>query len=450
MDLQPKKSEQSKNKDELLKKVLESFHKFAKSAIKIKEQDSSTTKDSKGNIHLHLSDLELFYNKQKDPLKSFIPHKDLENLSKLLEPDYEFLEKRDIYFALSHIFYKIFSYLFWDEKNINIDYQTTSNSFGFCSWVNFTPKNKKPKAFEELYQDQSLGFTKEVIETTLSDINAKYNNQHLEFELKFNCQFHNLDEDIKIDDRLEIAIKNKILTIKGKYSGNPNKAGYHLQNDLYGILSILEMEGVLLIKDAEKRIGSSILSKGIICENKEIEFTHKKNKEGGNDSFDIMLHYFREYLKKFDERGIGYIPIHLFALLSKQFAGDVITIIPNFFSSENFRFPRTEFFNYWSALEILLGNPKENIRESLVKAYELFYPEEKKLEDKKNDPQKTISKLWKIRNDIVHNGKIHVDSQIIWDIKSKVKSLFHKILLTRISDKSYFSIKLSVDKQEYK
>ncbi len=439
------KLQQSKSKKNTLEGVLKNFHEFAKSTIKRKEQDPLAIRDTKGHINLHPFDLESFYNEQKDPLKSFIPRKDLENLAKLLEPDYKFLEASDVYFVLPHIFYNIFNYILWDKENINIDYKTTNSRWGgFSSWINFTPKNKKPKTFESLYQNTSLNFAKETIETTLSDINLKYDNQHLEFELKFNCEFHNSDEDIKIDDRLEITIQNKTLTIKGKYSGNPNKAGYHLQNDLLGILSILEMEGVLLIKDTEKRMGAQI-SIGNICKDKEIEFTHKKSNKGGNNNFDMILHHFKEHLKKFDERGIAYIPIHLFSLLSKQFDGDVITIIPDFFSSENFRFPRTEFFNYWSALEILLGNPKNNISESLVKAYELFYPEEKKLKDKKNDPQKTISKLWKIRNDVVHNGKIYVDSHIIWDIKNKVKSLFHKILLTRITDKFNFSIKLSED-----
>ncbi|NQV13587.1 MAG: hypothetical protein HQ530_04795 [Parcubacteria group bacterium] len=434
-----------KNKEQILKEVLESFHKFAKSVIKRKERDPSAVRDSRGHIHLHLPDLESFYNKQEDPLKPFIPHKDLENLAKLFEPDYKFLEASDVYFALPHIFYNIFNYILWDKENINIVYETTNSRWGgFNSWINFTPKNRKPKSFDDLYKDASLSLAKEIIETTLLDINKKYDNQHLEFELKFNYEFYNSDEDIKIDDRLEITIQKKTLAIKGKYSGNPNKVGYHLQNDLLGILSILEMEEVLMIKDAEKRIGTQTFIDSI-CKDKEIEFTHKKSKEGGNSNFDIILHQVREHLKKFDERGTGYIPIHLFLLLSEQFDGDVITSIPNFFSSENFRFPRTEFFNYWSALEILLGNPEKNIRESLAKAYELFYPEGKELKDEENDPQKTISKLWKIRNDVVHNGKIYVDSHIIWGIKNKVKSLFYKIFLTRMTDKFNFSIKLSED-----
>lgn len=433
-----------------LRAVLESFHKFAKSTIKEKENDPKASRDPKGHINLHPFDLDYFYNKERDSLKPIIPHKDLEKLAKSLESDYKFLEISDIYFALPHIFYNIFNYILWDKKSINIDYKTTNSRWGgFSSWINFTPKNKKPKKFESLYQDASLNFAKETIKTTLSDINLKYNNQHLEFELKFNCEFHNSDEDIKIDDRLEIIIQNKILTIKGKYSGNPNRAGYHLQNDLFGILSILEMEGVLLIKDTEKRMGAETFMLSL-TKNKQVEFTHKKSNEGGNNNFDVILHQFKEHLKKFDEREIAYIPIHLFSLLSKQFDGDIITSIPDFFSSENFRFPRTEFFNYWSALEILLGNPEKNIRESLVKAYELFYPEEKKLEDKKDDPQKTISKLYEIRNDVVHNGKIHVDSGVIWEMKHKVKSLFHKILLTRIADKFYFSININEQKKYLK
>ncbi len=138
--------------------------------------------------------------------------------------------------------------------------------------------------------------------------------------------------------------------------------------------------------------------------------------------------------------------MHLFTLLSEKFDNDSLSFIPNFFSSENYRFSRTEFFNYWSALEILLGNPERNIRESLVSAYELFFPEEKNIEECKSNPQKTISKLWAIRNQVVHNGEIQVSHGIVRELENTVKSLFHKIFLSRISDK--FSISVKVDEYE--
>lgn len=424
----------------LLKSVLKDFDNFAKLKIEEKKKNNEVIKDKNGNIHLDFYDVEDFYNEEKDLSKPLKSNLRLEKLANLLQKDYNLLKLDDAYFVLAHILNSIFSYIFWDNDDIKVRYSVGSNShLDFHGYINFVPVNEKPKEFKRV----SLGFIKEIISKTFSDLNEKYNDNHLEFELEFNCSLFNSDEKIKIDDRLEIEVKNKILNIKGSYLGSVYEVSKYLDNDLYGIFSILEMEYVLVIKDLDKRIGSK--TNVSIIKNKEIKFNYnQKTNIGKSSNILLQLKHFEDYIKRFNERKNGGISIVWFILLSKQFSNDNLRIIPNFFSSECFRFSRTEFFNYWSALEILLGNPEDNIKESLIKAYELFYPEERVLIDRKDDLQKTISRLWKIRNDVVHNGLMYVDSKDIWNLKVTVKDIFYKVLLSRMSHKFPFSINVNL------
>lgn len=429
--------------DQLLEAILRSFHKDAKKWIFLKEKDPSTLKDKNGNIPLDEKFIESFCNREQDSLKPLKPLKSLTQLAEILKKDYLLLTPSDIYFILSHVLMNLFNFLMWEREDINMTYKSGVGYGAFQSQLVIKPNHKKPKDFSHLYIGKNFEMVKDIIKQTLLDANKKYDAEHFHFELTFNLKLYSENQEIVIGDRITVSIKDGLLKIIGKYSGNPAIALERLKLDLNVVLSLLEMCDLLHIEDTEKRIGRSTLKGGLI-QDQDIQFTYSSGPLVKNTSMDAFLMtaiIFEKHFKKFKEMAIGFIPIHYFTLLSEKFDDDPsLRIIPQFFSSEDFRFPRTEFLNYWTALEILLGNPKggskEPIKKSLIKAYELFYPKEKNL----SIEEKTISKLWKIRNDMIHNGKIHIEEREIWKIKGLVKHLFDKILLARMTDKFLFTI----------
>ena len=427
--------------DKLLGEVLKSFNKEALHWIAIKEKDLSVAKDKNGNVHLNEKFLRSFCNRESDDLKPFVPHKTLEEFALIesLKDEYPLLNQSDIYFILSYILMNLYNFLLWDRDDINVIYQSGLGHFAFQSQLLIKPNFKKPKRFLDFCEDKSFNLFKQVMKETFFDANEKYKEVHFHFELVLNSQVHSDDQEITIGERVKISVKNNEFKITANYKGNPAVALDRMEIDLSVILSILEMNGVLHIEDTEKRLGAGSMKLGLIDDQK-IKFKFGRQTLTRNTSleaFKLVAVRYEEHFKRFKESAFSFIPLHYFSLLSEKFDRDAsLRIIPQFFSSENFRFPRTEFLNYWTALEILLGNPARDIIDSLIKAYELFYPEEKniKMEDK------TLSKLWRIRNKMIHEGRLHVEQKEIWTIKKLVEAIFDKILLARMTDKFYFTI----------
>ncbi len=287
--------------NKILLTVLKDFDQYSKSILKEKEKDPKTNRDEKGNIRLHPFDLKGFYNKENDILKPLRPHSSLEKLSQLLEKNYDLISVSDIFYVLPHVFYKVYNFILSDNKKISIDYWTSMNEWsGFSSWICFEPKNKTPGSIKNLFQENSLEFFIEIIERTLEDINDKYNDTHFKFKISLNSHFVNFNEKIQIDQRISANMHNNKLSIKGVYSGNPNTAGRRLQKDLFGILSILEMEKILVIKDSEKRIGAKVLHFNLI-KNSQIELNSKDISKGQNSHLSGTWSLFVDHLSKFYE-----------------------------------------------------------------------------------------------------------------------------------------------------
>lgn len=361
--------------------------------------------------HFNYKDIEFFYYPQKyiDWKLGFLENKQLKELSKDLEKQYQNIKAQDIYFLIPQILCKINSFILFDKDNINIDYYYILSDF-----LNFIPENKKPVSFSE-YKD-SLNFYEEIMFKTLDKIDEDFKNFKIEFSLKLWVNNHNKSKELQIDEKIYISIDKKWITeIKGVYTDwylwdRIQEAIDHL----FLIINILELNWIFHIEDTNK----SVFHEKMYVNNKKFDINNFSFTKDINYHSVNHFYYIQKYLWKFYESPIVYIDLEYFYLLSKKLRNTKLITASNFFWTDIFRFESKEFLNYWQAIEVMLWSPEKNIKEELKNKFDLFFPNTTYIED-----------FWKIRNWIVHRWVLHVDRNKLKEIERISKHLFLKLIL---------------------
>ncbi|MDD2565795.1 MAG: HEPN domain-containing protein [Candidatus Gracilibacteria bacterium] len=390
----------------LLKKALFDFNKFA-------EDNNLSGK------YLSFKNVEDFYNKSeyieientsRSLKKEFrhIENKSLKELSKNIESLYVNIRFQDIYYLLPQIFCKVYNFLLSDKESINIDYYYILDDF-----INFVPNFKKPEKFSDL--ENNYEFIEEIIFKVFDKVDKDFKN--FEFNFKFELGFKNLvaPKELFIDDKIKIiSDDNGITYIEGIYNkGYIQDKLTTAFDDLLLILNILELNKIFIVNDTNKSISKEknymSLSK---FDNDKFKFSG-----GFNSLFFYEFHLFKNHLSKFSEVQIGILNLDYFYLLSNKVRGTNLITASNFFGTDIFRFDSKEYLNYWSAIEVMLGSPETNIKKELISKFNIFFPD-----------TNYIEKFWQIRNEIVHRGRLHVESDDLGEIENISKKLFLKLI----------------------
>lgn len=341
--------------------------------------------------------------------KIYIENKELIKISENISENYENLAINDIYNLFPQILCKIYNFIIWDSEKINVDY------YYILSWfLNFEPKTKKVIKFSDLQKDTKL--FEEILFKVLDKIDTEYKKFEFTFELNFwNVLSWNIS-NISIDNRVIINInENKELLIRWRYCKwfllNKLESAFR---DLMLIMNILEINKIIVIEDKNKAFWRE---KNYITE------PLLKNCFLYSDNYDSSAYtkiaYFNKHLKNFNQLWIWTIDLEYFYLLSDKIKNTDLITASHFFWTDLFRFESQEFLSYWQSIEVMLWSPENNIKSELKSKFDLFFP--------KNN---SIDKFWKIRNDIVHNWKLYVDSDILRDIEKISKKLFLKLVVS--------------------
>lgn len=396
--------EKSINNKNLFKKVLRDFNEHInENGNWFKELENFHNKIEQ----ITIEDTSLSFKREH----KYIENKSLKELSKEILLNYYNLWLVDIYNLVPQILRKINIFLWFDKKNINVDY------YYILSWyINFIPENIKPEKFSDY--ENNLDFFEEIIFITLDNIDNEYKNFNFDFKLKIPFEVILKKEEIIIDNRIIISyLEDNSLEIKWIY-----KEWYILERfynafkDLTLILNILELNNILVIKDTNKWFWKYLEC----CSCKEFNKDNFIFSQRIDHQYGLNILYFQKHLEKFNYSIIWNIDLKYFYLLSNKIQNTNLITASYFFWTELKRFDSQKFLSYWQAIEIMLWSPEKDIKCELKSKFELFFPKE----------SSKIDILWKDRCDIVHNWKLNIKDENIKLVSEISKQLFLKLIVS--------------------
>ncbi len=308
------------------------------------------------------------------------------------------------------------------DNKVNLHYYNDGYLAGVDSiWVtvdSFADANQIMKS-KGLHPDVSVLIKRALVEAY---------NKHLENEWGFSIVINSrilADEiQVNIQDRIFINFTQSKLEIVGKYHGSPIVSHNNMNWDLGLIFALLEFDSAI----SKPRDGSHVPNPGDLA----LTFNFPKHKKP--ISFAYLEDNYKKHSADFIVHQIVGVPPDRFKLLNFDFKNPILKTAVHYFHTDSYPLTAFHFLRYWTAIEIMLGSPEDKIGNVLEKN---FY---KALPDAKSG---TFEKLWRVRGEVVHRGRLDVDTLTTHEVQWQAKNLFNHFFWEAIEDEKSKSPKVA-------
>lgn len=245
-------------------------------------------------------------------------------------------------------------------------------------------------------------------------------NKHMEnewgFSIVINSRILADETQVNIQDRIFIKFTESKLEIIGKYHGSPIVSHNNMSWDLGLIFALLEFDSAI----SKPRDRSYVPNPG------ELELTFNFPKNEKTLSFAYLEDNYKKHSADFIVHQVVGVSPDQFKLLNFDFKNPTLKTAIHYFHTDSYPLTAFHFLRYWTAIEIMLGSPEDDIGETLEKSFYAALPDAK---------AGTFEKLWRVRSDVVHRGLLDVDTLTTHDVEWHAKNLFRHFFWEAIKTK---------------